>query len=134
MSNLFEVASRKAYRYQSIRGDLTTEQLWELPLTSRGGFDLDSVAKAVNAELKSVTEESFVATRVNPRKGDLETKLDVLKHIIAVKIAEAEAVTARVAKQEKRAKILDALAAKENEELTQASKDDLLKQLAELDG
>lgn len=133
MSNLFEIASRKAYRFQSNRGDLTTEQLWELPLTSRGGFDLDSVAKAVNAELKSVTEESFVATRVNPRKGDLETKLDVLKYIIAVKIAEAEAVTARVAKQEKRAKILDALAAKENEELTQASKDDLLKQLAELD-
>ena len=133
MSNLFEIATRKAFRFQSNRGDLTTEQLWELPLTSRVGFDLDSVAKAVNAELKSVTEESFVATRVNPRKGDLEAKLDVLKHIIAVKIAEAEAATARVAKQEKRAKILDALAAKENEELTQASKDDLLKQLAELD-
>lgn len=133
MSNLFEIATRKAFRFQSNRGDLTTEQLWELPLTSRGGFDLDSVAKAVNAELKSVTEESFVATRVNPRKGDLETKLDVLKHIIAVKIAEAKAVTERIAKQEKRAKILDALAAKENEELSQASKDDLLKQLAELD-
>ena len=131
--NIFEVATRKAFRFQSVRGDLTTEQVWELPLTSRAGFDLDSVAKAVNSELKSVTEESFVATRVNPRKGDLETKLEVLKYIIAVKIAEAEAVTARVAKQEKRAKILDALAAKENEELTQASKDDLLKQLADLD-
>jgi len=133
MSNIFETATRKAFRYTSNRGDLTTEQIWDLPLTSRSGFDLDSVAKAANAELKSVTEESFVATRVNPRKGDLETKLEILKHVIAVKIAEAEAVTARAAKQEKRAKILDALATKENEELTQASKDDLLKQLAELD-
>ncbi len=133
MTDLFVEASRKAFRYTSIRGELTTEQLWDLPLTSRSGFDLDSVAKAVNADLKAETEESFVSTIANPRKGDLETKLEVVKFIIADKIAEAERAAQRIDKMRQRAEILDAIAAKDKQSLSDASKDELLKKLAELD-
>ena len=80
---IFEKATREKFRYPSAKGLLTTEQLWELPLTAKSGFSLDDVAKAVNAELKAVDTESFVATEANPAKATLETKLEVVKHVIA---------------------------------------------------
>jgi hypothetical protein len=131
--NIFEIASRKKFRFDSERGAMTTEQLWDLPLTSRTGFDLDSVAKAVSAELKAQSEESFVTTTTNPRKGELEVMLEVVKHVISFKIATAKAAAERVEKAEKRRKIMDAIQAKDEQALTTASKEDLLKQLAELD-
>jgi len=63
---IFEKATQEKFRYPSTKGLLTTEQLWELPLTAKSGFSLDDVAKAVNAELKAIDTESFVATAPNP--------------------------------------------------------------------
>ena len=80
--NLFEIASRKAYRFASLKGELTVEQLWQLPLTSRGGTDLDTLAKGIFKDLKATEEESFVSVNTNPRRGDLENKLEIIKHII----------------------------------------------------
>lgn len=130
MSNIFEIASRRKFRFSFTKGEITTEQLWDLSLT-----DLDAVAKLVNANLKAVTEDSFVkVTNNSAAQRLLETKLDVLKHIIAVKLDEVEQRQAVSARAAKRATLLEALAAREAQELSQASKDDLLKQLAELDG
>lgn len=132
--NLFLIAATCAFRFPSVRGDLTTEQLFDLPLTSRNGFNLDEVAKEINAELKAAGEESFVVPNANSaRRLELERKLEIVKFVIADKQAKAAAAASRAEKADKRRKILDALETKENQELTQASKDDLLKQLAELD-
>lgn len=95
--NIFEKATREKFRYPSAKGQLTTEQLWELPLTAKSGFSLDEVAKAVNAELKAVDTESFVATETNPAKATLETKLEIVKHVIAVRIADDRAAKAAAA-------------------------------------
>lgn len=134
--NIFEIASRKKFRFSSTFGDITTEQLWELPLTAKAGhgdFDLDKVARAVNTELRAVTEESFVQVNPDPRKGDLEVKLEIVKHIIASKIEEQERAKDRAARHEKRKKLLEALAEQENKELASKSKDEILKELEELD-
>lgn len=133
VNDLFAVATRKAFRFPSVRGQLTTEDVWQLPLTSKTGFDLDSVARAVNVELKSLTEDSFVSVKENPAKAEVAAKLEILKTIIEVKQDEAKKAQLKVKRAEDRRKILDALAAKEDQELTSASKDDLLKRLAELD-
>lgn len=130
---IFEQASRQKLRFPSNRGELMTEQLWDLPLQSKGGFDLDSVAKAVNAQLKSVTEESFVSNGSNPAKVKLTLMLDVVKHIIAVKLAENEAARNKAANAAERQKLLDALGDKQTEELKGMSKDQLLARIAELD-
>lgn len=107
--NIFEQSTRQAYRFPTVRGFVDTESLWQMPLTHKSGFDLDSVAKAVNAELKAVTEESFVVTSTNPNKDHIATRLEVVKHIIAVKIAEAEAAATAAKRSQERAKLLDAL-------------------------
>ena len=132
-NNLFEIASRKAFRFPSARGELTVEQLWDLPLQSRSNFDLDSLARSVNTALKAVTEESFVATTSNPAKAELEMKLELVKHIIAVKIAENKAISERAAKADKRKKLIAALAQKEEDALGGMTKEQIEKELAALD-
>jgi hypothetical protein len=133
--NVFETASRKKFRYASPVGDLTTEQLWDLPLLANERKpNLDTIARSIFGELRSLSEESFVKTKPDPRVDDLTAKLEVLKHIIAVKQAEIEKAKEAAIRAEKRRKIADALAAKDDADLTSASREDLLKQLAELDG
>lgn len=132
--NIFEQASRAKTRFSSLIGDLTVEQLWDLPLKAKSGLDLDSVAKEVNAQLKAVSEESFVNTSTNPAKGSLELAMDVVKHVIAVRLQENEEARNKAARTAKRQKLIDALGNKQDEELKGMSKEQLLARIAELDG
>jgi hypothetical protein len=128
--NIFEHASRMKLRFHSTVGDLTTEQLWDLPLINKGGKpSLDAIARSVHAELKGFAEVSFVECKPDPRKDELELELEILKRIIAVKVAEREEADKAATKAQRRAKLLDALASKENAELAGMSKDEILAEL-----
>lgn len=134
MSEIYKSAAQQALRFPSKRGDLTVEQLFQLPLKSQTGFDLDSVAKAINGQLKNAGEESFVEdTTFDPRKHALALSLDIVKDVIATKQAENRAVAAKLQKASERKKILDAIAAKKDAQLSQASLEELEKQLAALE-
>lgn len=128
--NLFEMATRQAWRFPSTKGHLTVEQVWQLPLQSRDGFDLDSVAKSINATVKQAAEESFVT----PAKADdtARNQLDLVRHIIAVKMAERDAAKASVLVAEQRRKIVDALERAESKELEGKSPEELRAALAAL--
>lgn len=129
---IFEKATREKFRYPSTKGLLTTEQLWELPLTAKSGFSLDDVAKAVNAELKAIDTESFVATETNPAKATLETKLEVVKHVIAVRLAEDQAAKAVAAKKLEKEKLLAVLGRKQDAVLENLSEEELLARINNL--
>jgi hypothetical protein len=135
--NIFETATRKKFRFDSAKGELTAEQLWDLPLvaTSTSGAvkaDLDSVARSINTELRSVTEESFVAIKAGTKQDTLEAKLEVVKHIIAVKLKEREDAKNASELAVRKNKLIEALASKEDEEMSKMSKDDIIKQLQQL--
>ncbi len=130
---LYKYAAQHQLRFASRSGNLTVEDLFDLPLTSERGSSLDDTAKKINAELKSVSEESFVVTSSNPRKKMLEIALDIVKDVIATKLAENEAERLKAAKKDERRKILDALAAKKDQKLTEASIEELEAKLAALD-
>lgn len=130
--NLFLEATRKKYRFQSERGELNVEQLWELPLNSKNGFNLNAVAITVNSELKSLTEESFVETSSDPNRAILQGKLDVIKAIIAIRQEENKAAVDKFAADSLKKRLKDAIAAKEEQELLSGSVDDLKAQLAAL--
>lgn len=132
--DIYKFAAKNALRFPSKRGELTAEQLFQLPLTSQTGFDLDTVARSINTQLKGVSEESFVEdTSADPRKTALSVSLDIVKEVIATKQAENRAALARTQKAAERKKILDIIAAKKDEKLSAASLDELEKRLAELD-
>ena len=132
--NIFERAARIKLRFASSVGDLTTEQIWDLPLTEKGQRpNLDTLARAVFTELKSLEEGSFVTLKPDPRKADLELRLDILKHVIAAKL-EAKAAAEQAAENaERKRKLLSALASKETAELAGMTKDQIEAEIAKLD-
>jgi hypothetical protein len=122
INSMFEVATRKKLRFDSTRGLLTVEQLWDVPLRSRDDFNLDTVAKAANKALKDVSEESFVSTRRSPQQGQLELALDIVKYVIETKLSEEDAAKNRADAAKEKEKLLNILAQKEDEELAGLSK------------
>lgn len=127
--NIFEKAAREAYRFPSSKGGITTEDLWSLPLTSKSGFDLDNVAKAIARDLKAMTEESFVVKSENRAKEKLEMMLELVKHIIVVKQDESAALVNAAAASARKAKLLDILAKKQDASLESLSEEELIAQI-----
>jgi len=99
------------------------------PVTLVAKADLDTVARSISRELKEQVEESFVATRANPLKAKLELQLEVVKHIIAVKMAEAEAKTKAADTKRERERLLEILANKKEQELLQLSPEEIQKRI-----
>lgn len=132
--NFFLIAVRNKYRFASPRGDLTVEQLFDLPLSSNSGFDLDTIAKNINTALKAVREESFVNVTSNPVKDHAENMLETVKAVITIKQAEADKATKMRERGQKRQRIYEVLAQKKDQALLAASEEDLLKELEALDG
>ena len=130
--NIFEQATRRAIRFESAKGDLSVEQLWDLPLQPRNQFDLDTVAKTVNRQLNAVTEESFVSVRENPAKETLSLKLELVKHIISVKLQEAEEARNRANKASEKEKLLRLLDEKQNEALRALTPEEIQERLKAL--
>lgn len=132
MSNIFKQAAQLKMRFPSVRGFLIAEQLFDLPLTSKNGLDLDTVAKDVNKLLKEQAEESFVSTTENPQATVYQVMLDIVKEIIADKLAEAAAARTRSANAAERQRLLALLDEKNNDELKGLSKEELQKRINEL--
>lgn len=126
---MFEKATRLKLRFNSKKGLLSTEDLWSLPLRGVGtNVDLDEVAKAVHQELKDSEEVSFVAP-VSASNTTAQLKMDIVKHIIAVKLAEKEVAEKAREVKEKKQKIMSIIAQKQDESLMSASVEDLQKML-----
>lgn len=131
-ANIFEQASRDKLRFGSNRGELTVEQLWDLSLTSRQGFDLDTVAKEVSQSLKEQNEESFVVRTSNPLKAQLQLKLDILKYVIEVKQTEADERRNVATRAAERQRLMDALAERKDQAIKELSVEELEARLAQL--
>lgn len=131
--NFFLIATRESYRYPSARGELTTEDLWDLPLTARNGFSLNDVAVSINTRLKELTEESFVAVSPDPQRIRLANQLEILKQIIAIRKTEAEEAAKAAEKAALRNQIREAIAARKQADLNSAPLEELEARLAELD-
>jgi len=125
--DLFAIATRNNFRYDTPVGTLITEQLWTLPLLSASPNkpSLNDTAVRISKLLKEQGEESFVEGRDNPLKSQLEQKLEVVKFIIATRQAENAAATARAASASQHAKIDEIIASKKDAALTEMSVEEL---------
>jgi hypothetical protein len=130
--NIFEQASRKGLRFSTTRGQIQTDELWSIPLQHKSGFDLDNIAKDHNAALKSVTDESFVVTADHPMKAELTLKMEIIKHIIAVKLEERKSAVEAAAKAEQRQKLLAVLEKKQDAALEDLTPEQIQAKLDEL--
>jgi hypothetical protein len=132
MTNIFEKASRLKLSFASVKGSLTVEDLWDLPLTSKNGCDLDTIAKAVNKDLKASEEESFVTPASNPQRSLLELRLEILKHIIVTRQAENQAALARKGREAELNRLVEILAKKQDEAMMGMTPEEIQARINEL--
>ena len=125
-ATIFERATKKKLRFESPVGLLSVEDLWDLPLTTRSAnkASLDDLAKNVNRKIKENDEESFVVKKT-AANSDLNLRMDIVKHIIEIRMAEAEAADQARKDKAREQKILEILAKKEDEDLENMSKEQL---------
>lgn len=139
---MFEKATRAKLRFSTAIGNMTVEDLWDLPLTSTRSksVSLKDLAAALYKEQRESEVPDFVAMAVsgNPAaitsssRSETDLKMEIVIHIIKTKAAEQEQKEAQAKKAEQRRAIHELLAAKQTEELSQKSSEELLKMLEEL--
>jgi len=120
--SMFEKAARAKLRFSTSRGKISVEDLWDLPLA--GEVSLDTIARSTYKEIKANEDESFI-DGVSPKNESLELKMDIVKHVIKVRLEERDDSVKSLAKAQKRQKILSMIERKKDESLESMSVEDL---------
>lgn len=130
MSNIFEVASRAKLRFETSKGLLSVEDLWDLPLTHETKANLDQLAGALHRELKQSEDVvSFVKPVSTTKLNTTQLKFDVVKYIIDIKVGERDAAAQKAARSAQKQELLAALAKAEGRELDAKSPEELRKMI-----
>lgn len=134
--NLYKKAVEEKWRFDSVRGPLSLEEVYDLPLTGNNGLNLDSVAIAIYNKIKaneqmtvSFVDETSKSSKENQR---LEGQLELVKERIADVTARNKANEDMQAKAVEKAKIERLIAAKEQEALSNLDVDQLKEMLEKL--
>lgn len=126
--SIFEHASRIKLRFETEKGVLNIEDLWDLKLSSTG-ISLDSIAKGLYKQIKESEDISFVSeSKVNPL---ITLKFDIVKHIIKTKIEERDLAKAKADKKAKNQRIMEIIERKKDIELESKDITELTKLLEE---
>lgn len=123
--NLFEIATRNRYRF-NYKGVMSVEDLWSLRVE-----DLDAIFKMLNRQKKTADEDSLLATK-SAEDQDLANKIDIVRYIVSVKLAEAAERVSAAEKKVQRDKIMEIVAKKKDKALEDMGIEDLMKKLEEL--
>ena len=123
--NIFEYAVRNKLRFP-YKGQISAEDLWDLSVSQ-----LDIVFKTLNSAKKVGEEESLLGKKSKEDEA-LAIKIEIVKHIFDAKQVAAEARKKAAANAEKRNRLMEIIAQKEDEALSSMSVDELRKMLEEL--
>lgn len=123
---MFETAVRNKMRFP-YKGQISVEDLWDLDVNA-----LDGVFKTLNSKVKVSQEESLLRIR-SKESEELMVQIEIVKYIVSVKLAEAEARKNAEANRAKKQQILGILADKQESDLKNKSPEELQAMLAALE-
>jgi len=123
---MFEQASRQPLRFDSSKGKVTVEDLWNLPLT-----ELNVIAKALNKKIQEADEEDFIK-EVSKEDATTKLKFGIVKHIITTLKVEAEQRKNAAATKAEANKLMELIAKKQEGALENLSVEELTARLAQL--
>ncbi len=128
--DIFAQATRLALRFVTSKGQVSVEDLWQMPLTSSRHTSLDSLARHYAQKLR----DSDVGSFVEPSKVDegLQLRFDVVKFIIDTKLAERDEKTAAKAKEAQKEKLQAIIEQKRDEHLSTKTIEELEQEIAKL--
>lgn len=107
----FKLASQQKLRFQTNKGLLSTEQLWDLSLE-----DLDALAVSLETEHKQSAKKSFIV-KTTLKDKTAKLRFDVVLDVLNTKVVEEEAATEAMEIKEHNKKIISLIAEKQDESL-----------------
>jgi len=119
----FKQASKQKLRFQTTKGVLSVEQLWDLSLS-----DLDSLAVSLQEAYENSKGKSFLTKRTT-KDATIKLQFDVVLDILQTKVEESELLREAKENKEHNEKILNLISEKKDEELKGKSLKELQKML-----
>lgn len=107
----FKLSSQQKLRFQTNKGLLSTEQLWDLSLT-----DLDTLAVSLETDYKESGKKSFLVKTSQKDKAS-KLKFDIVLDILNTKVEEQQAAAEAKEIKDHNKKILELIADKKDESL-----------------
>lgn len=123
--NLFIRASKQKLRFATNKGQLSTEDLWDLSLE-----DLDRLAVKANSA-KETSTMTFIRKR-DAKATENNLRFDILKFIIDSKLNDQDVAAKRAETIAKKELLKDLLEKKKLESLASLSEEEIEKKIAEL--
>lgn len=124
-NKMFEVAVRNKFRFP-FKGVISVEDLWDLSVQQ-----LDGIFKTLKSQEKKAQEESLLDIRT-PEDEALKTKIDIIRHIVNVKLDEAKQAERAKENRDQKQKILGILAEKQDADLRSKTPEELQAMLNQL--
>jgi hypothetical protein len=128
MANIYKKkkAAKIKLRIDTHKGSVSAEDLWDFSLE-----ELDEVVVGLDQQAQTSGKKSFLKPKRRvPEK--IKLAFEVAKDVLETKMADLEAQKARAEKAAKREKILGIMAKKQDEQLSEASLDELESMLEDL--
>ncbi len=123
---LFEKAAKLKLRFNTQRGQVMAEDLFDLPLS-----EIDDLAKELNKDIQGSKEESFVVKKSKPSEV-LELQFGIVKRVITIRLEDIEKAETRRVNKGRRERILDIMAEQEDDALKDMSPEKLRKMAKKL--
>lgn len=120
-NNIFEYAVRNKLRFP-YKGIISTEDLWDLPVT-----ELDKIYKVLNKKNKTNEEESLLST--SSVDMDALVSIDIIKYIVNYKLKKKEENEQAKKRAEDRQFIMDIMEKKRKQSLEDKTEEELLEML-----
>ncbi len=125
-TDLFLIAAKNKFRFETTKGALAAEDLFDLNLAS-----LDRIAQGLDEKIQKLPRKSFIGRSTASDTG-LSQQLSVVEAVINVKQAENDKAKTKAAKATQRTFLENLLMKKEEEKLGSLSADEIRAQLAGL--
>ncbi len=126
MADLFKVAVKKKYRF-NYRGLISVEDLWDLSVE-----DLDKIFKSLKSQQRNASEESLLQA-VSKEDKELNNKIEIIKIIVADKLAASDRAKKAAAQRMQNQRILEIMADKQDAALKEKSVEELQAMLTTAD-
>lgn len=107
----FKLATQQKLRFQTSKGSLNIEQLWDLTLN-----DLDNLAVSLEQDYEESKGKSFLVKRTVKDKT-IKLQFDIVLDILQTKAQAAEEAKERKERKEHNEKILTLISEKKDESL-----------------
>lgn len=126
MEQMYKEATKRALRFNTTRGGLSAEQLWNLPLA-----ELDALVISYEEAAATGKRKSYLTSTETAEDKELALRKDIALDILKTRIADADAAKVAADRKAWKNRIRLLIENKKDQELENKSLDELEKLLAE---